>query len=386
MNIGMFSDTYIPQKNGVATALKLYKDEMERLGHNVFLFVPKYDIKYSRQEKNVFEFPAVKFPFEKEQRVAIPFSWKMFKIKDLNLDIVHSHDPFSMGILAMSVSKSLKLKHIGTHHTMYEYYLHYLPPIMRPPVELTQKLIKNWCLKLDRVIAPTNNIKNTLIEYGVPSYHIEVIPTGIDISSFDKPITWDLRKEYPSIKEGDRILLFVGRLGKEKNIDFLIRVFSKVLLEEKNVKFVIIGGGPEKENLELLAEELKIKENVIFTDAQPRERVIDAYKQSDIFIFASYTETQGLVILEAMSAGKPVVALGKLGVYDILSQEDAGGIMIEELNEDDFVNEILRLLRDNILYENLAKKAKSFVQNHFSIEACVESILDLYKKEIISNE
>jgi 1,2-diacylglycerol 3-alpha-glucosyltransferase len=386
MNIGMFSDTYIPQKNGVATALKLYKDEMEKLGHNVFLFVPKYDINYTREEKNVIEFPAVKFPFEKEQRVAIPFSWKVFKIKDLNLDIVHSHDPFSMGILAMSVSRLLNIKHFGTHHTMYEYYLHYLPPIMRPPVELTQKVVKNWCLKLDKVIAPTNNIKNTLIEYGVPSYHIEVIPTGIDISSFDNPITWDLRKEYPSIKEEDRILIFVGRLGKEKNIDFLIKVFSKVLAEEKNVKFVIIGGGPEKENLELLAQELKVKEHVIFTDAQPREKVIDAYKQSDIFIFASYTETQGLVVLEAMSAGTPVVALGKLGVYDLLSQEDAGGIMIKELNEDDFVNEILRLLRDNTLYEELSRKAKDFVKNNYSIETCVKNILDLYEREIMSGE
>ncbi|PNR94625.1 glycosyltransferase [Petrotoga sp. 9PWA.NaAc.5.4] len=383
MNIGMFSDTYVPQRNGVATALRLYKDEMEKRGNNVYLFVPKYDSDYNREEKNVFEFPAVKLFFEKEQRVAFPFSLDLFKVKELDLDIIHSHDPFSMGILARIVSKMLDLKHIGTHHTMYEYYLHYLPPLVRPKPEFMQRLIKNWCVKLDKVIAPTPNIKQTLVNYGVPPSHIEVIPTGIDIESFNKITVWDLRKEYKQIKEEDKILLFVGRLAKEKNIDFLIKVFNKVLIQEKDVKFVIVGGGPEKENLQELTKKLNIQDYVIFTDAQPREKVIDAYKQAYLFIFASYTETQGLVILESMAAGTPVIALGKLGVYDILSQKDTGGIMLKELKEDDFADAIIRLIKDSSLYKDLRKKTKEFVSKNYSIEKCVDKILDLYQKEII---
>jgi len=193
-----------------------------------------------------------------------------------------------------------------------------------------------------------------------------------------------LKKEYPQIKEDDRILLFVGRLGKEKNISFLLKVFKKVLLEEIKVKFVIVGGGSEKEELEKLAMELNIADNVIFTGSQPREKVIDAYKQAYLFVFASYTETQGLVILESMAAGTPVVALGKLGVYDILSQEDAGGIMIKNLNEVDFSNEILKLLKESSTYEELKEKAKIFVKNNYSIEKCVDMILELYKREILT--
>jgi glycosyltransferase involved in cell wall biosynthesis len=382
MNIGMFSDTYIPQKNGVATALKLYKEEMEKRGHNVYLFVPKYEFDYKRNEENVFEFPAVKFFFEKDQRIALPFSSEVFKIKDLNLDIIHSHDPFSMGILARMISYMLKVKHIGTHHTMYEYYTHYLPAIMRPRPEFVQKIIRNWCLKTDKVIAPTENIKSTLVEYGVPSDHIVTIPTGIDLDSFDKPVEWNLRKEYSQIKEKDRILLFVGRLGKEKNIDFLLKVFANVLSQEKNVKFVIVGGGPERENLEKSCDELKIRDHVIFTGGLSREKVLDIYKQSDLFIFASYTETQGLVILEAMSAETPVVALGKAGVYDILSKEGSGGIMIKDLDQNDFTNEIIKLLRNTNQYEKLKQKSKKFVRENFSIENCVERILDLYQKLI----
>ncbi|MDK2885906.1 MAG: 1,2-diacylglycerol 3-alpha-glucosyltransferase [Thermosipho sp. (in: thermotogales)] len=379
MNIGIFSDVYFPQKNGVSTAVKLYKEEMEKLGHNVYLFVPKYSSNYRRNEKNVFEFPAIKFLFEKEQRIAIPISTDIFKIKDLNLDIIHSQDPFSMGLFAEFLSKVLKIKHVGTHHTMYEYYRNYLPLIIRPTLKQTQKMIKKWCLKLDKVIAPTKNIKDLLVSYGVPEEHIVVIPTGIDIKKFNKEIEWNIREEY-GIDPEDKVILFVGRLGPEKNIDFLIRVFHKVNHFMPNTKFLIIGDGIERDKLEELVLDLQIQEDVIFSGGQPRERVIDAYKQSDLFVFSSYTETQGLVILESMAAGTPVVALGKMGVHDILNHENAGGVMIKELNEDDFVEAILKVLNDQELYEKLSKNAVNFIKENYSIEVSVRKIIDVYKE------
>ncbi|MBB6062456.1 glycosyltransferase involved in cell wall biosynthesis [Thermosipho japonicus] len=378
MNIGIFSDVYFPQKNGVSTAIKLYKEEMEKLGHNVFLFVPKYSKNYKRNEKNVFEFPAIKFLFEKEQRIALPISTDIFKIKKLNLDIIHSQDPFSMGILAEFLSRILKIKHVGTHHTMYEYYRNYLPLIIRPTLKQTQKMIKNWCLKLDKVISPTNNIKNLLVSYGVPEEHVVVIPTGIDVNKFNKPIEWNIKEEY-NIKPNEKILLFVGRLGPEKNVDFLINVFHKIFQEEKNIKFIIIGDGTERHKLEEIVIEYSLQKNIIFAGAQPREKVIDAYKQADLFIFASYTETQGLVILESMAAGTPVVALGKMGVYDLLNHENAGGIMIRELNENDFAHEILRVLKNEELYNKLSKNAINFVKENYSIEISVQKVLEVYK-------
>lgn len=378
MNIGIFSDVYFPQKNGVSTAVKLYKEEMEKLGHNVYLFVPKYSNSYKRNEKNIFEFPAIKFLFEKEQRIALPISTDIFKIKDLDLDIIHSQDPFSMGIFAEFLSRLLKIKHVGTHHTMYEYYRNYLPLIIRPTLKQTQRMIRNWCLKLDKVISPTENIKELLVSYGVPDEHIVVIPTGIDISKFKKDIEWDLRNEYDILPE-EKILLFVGRLGPEKNIDFLIKIFHKVAYEEKNTKLVIIGDGVERNKLEELVIDLNMHDKVIFTGGQPREKVLDAYKQADLFIFASYTETQGLVVLESMAAGTPVVALGKMGVYDLLKHENAGGIMLTELNEDDFTHEILRVLRDNDLYKKLSQNAINFVKENYSIEVSVKRIIEVYK-------
>ncbi|KLO22050.1 glycosyl transferase family 1 [Marinitoga sp. 1197] len=378
MNIGIFSDVYFPQKNGVSTAVKLYKEEMEKLGHNVYLFVPRYSRSHKRNEKNVFEFPAIKFLFEKEQRIALPISTDIFKIKDLNLDIIHSQDPFSMGIFAEFLSKLLKIKHVGTHHTMYEYYRNYLPLIIRPTLKQTQRMIKNWCLKLDKVISPTKNIKDLLVSYGVPDDHIIVIPTGIDTKKFNEEVKWNIREEFGILPE-EKILLFVGRLGPEKNIDFLIRVFHKVFHEERNIRFVIIGDGIERNKLEELVIDLDLHENVIFAGGQPREKVLDAYKQAELFIFASYTETQGLVVLESMAAGTPVVALGKMGVYDLLNHENAGGIMLTELNEDEFVHEILNVIRNKELYNILSKNAINFVNENYSIEVSVKKIIEVYK-------
>jgi glycosyltransferase involved in cell wall biosynthesis len=239
-------------------------------------------------------------------------------------------------------------------------------------------MIKNWCLKLDKVISPTENIKDLLVDYGVPKEHVVVIPTGIETDVFEKDIVWDIRKEYGILPE-EKILLFVGRLGPEKNIDFLIKVFSKVATQDKSSRFVIIGDGVEKSKLENIVMDLNLKNRVIFTGGQPREKVLDAYKQADLFVFASYTETQGLVILEAMAAGVPVVALGKMGVHDLLNHENAGGVMIKELREDDFVQEILRVLSDDNLHAKLSENAIRFVKQNYSIEVSVKKILDVYK-------
>jgi glycosyltransferase involved in cell wall biosynthesis len=261
---------------------------------------------------------------------------------------------------------------------MYEYYRNYLPLIIRPTLKRTQRMIRNWCLKLDKVISPTKNIKDLLVSYGVPGEHVVVIPTGIDVNKFEKEIEWDIRKEY-GIHPDEKILLFVGRLGPEKNIDFLIKVFHKVFHEERNIKFIIIGDGVERNKLEELVLELDLHENIIFTGGKNRELVLDAYKQADLFIFASYTETQGLVVLESMAAGTPVVALGKMGVYDLLNHENAGGIMIKELNENDFAHEILRVLRDIELYKKLSENAINFVKENYSIEVSVKKILEVYE-------
>ncbi|HOO76248.1 MAG TPA: glycosyltransferase, partial [Tepiditoga sp.] len=142
-------------------------------------------------------------------------------------------------------------------------------------------------MKLNKVIAPTDNIRDELIEFGVPTEHVVTIPTGIDTDRFEEETVYDIRKEY-NITDEHKILLFVGRLAKEKNIDFLIEVFDEYVKKDKNARFVIVGDGNEREHLEKIVEDKNLKNEVIFTGALPREKVIDVYKEADLFIFASY--------------------------------------------------------------------------------------------------
>lgn len=236
-------------------------------------------------------------------------------------------------------------------------------------------------MKLNKVIAPTDNIRDELIEFGVPTEHVVTIPTGIDTDRFEEETVYDIRKEY-NITDEHKILLFVGRLAKEKNIDFLIEVFDEYVKKDKNARFVIVGDGNEREHLEKIVEDKNLKNEVIFTGALPREKVIDVYKEADLFIFASYTETQGLVVLEAMAAGTPVVALGKMGVYDLMKDDTTGGIMIKELDKNDFLNAVDLLLNNDEKYTFYSERGKSFVRTNFSITTNVEKIIEIYKESM----
>ena len=381
MNIGFFSDTYLPQRNGVAVALTLYRKVLEKAGHRVYLFVPKLQSGQRRNERGVFECPSFGYSLEKGQRIAVPVFPLINTIKALKLDVIHVHSPFSMSFYAKVVAKQLGIPAICTHHTNFEYYLHYVPPLIRPSVEQTRKLMTYWTYLFDKVVAPTEKIRELLKEWGVPEKKLKTIPTGIDMASFEKELKWDIREEY-GIDDDQKILLFAGRIGQEKNIDFLIRTFKKLLGKRNDLYFVIIGEGEEKENLEKLTEELDLTNRIIFTGGKDREYVIDAYKAADIFWFASFTETQGLVILESMAAGTPVVALGRLGVYELLKNGNAGGIMLDELNEEVFMTAVVDLLKDPEEYERLSHLGKTFVKKHYSLKHTIDEMVKLYVETI----
>lgn len=381
MNIGFFSDTYTPQRNGVAIAITLYRKVMEQLGHKVYIFVPKFESSYKRTEKGVFECPSFGYSLEKGQRIGIPIVPLLPTIRSLNLDVIHVHSPFSMSFYGKVVAKSLKIPAICTHHTLFEYYLHYVPSMIRPSVEQTRKLMTYWAYLFDKVIAPTEKIRELLEEWGIPAHKLAAISTGIDTLSFQNPISWNIREVF-KIPEEEKILLFVGRIGKEKNIDFLIKAFHKLLQNRRDVNFVIIGEGEEKEPLEKLAQNLGIADKVHFAGGRDRKDVIDAYNSADIFWFASFSETQGLVILESLTAGTPVVALGRLGVYELLKNTESGGIMLDELNEDSFIDSVQLLLNNKEEYDKRVEMGKKFVKQNFSLLHSVEQMLKLYKVAI----
>jgi len=376
VNIGMMSDTYIPQINGVATSVHLFKKYLEEMGDNVYVFAPVVP----SDEDKVFKVSGLKFPFEPQHRFAIPLSQKILKLSSkLDLDVVHSHAPFSMGFQAIRLSEKIGIPHVHTYHTLLTEYRHYLPMPLRPTEKAVKEFSMWFCNMTDAVIAPTEKIKAELIDYGV-KVPIYTLPTGIDVKNFQRGLKYSIREKH-SIPQNDKIVLFVGRVSKEKNILFLINAFFELHKRIDNTTLVIVGDGPEKQEIIHKVSHLGIRNKVIFTGYIARDDIIEYYRQSDLFAFASVTETQGLVVLEALAAGLPVVAVAKEGIADVLI-EGKGCLLLDEPFIAPFVDKMEKILKDANLRSKLSDEGLNYVNQNWSMDAIAKLLQDVYRETV----
>lgn len=377
MNIAFFSDSYRPYTSGVVQSIDTFAREFRKAGHKVYIFAPNYP--ECEKEEMVFRFFSIPSIVHQDFTLAIPVSPSLKKkLKELEIDVVHVHSPFLLGRLGAKVAKKLNLPLVFTYHTLYDQYVHYVPFAQNFNRWVVRKISKDFCNACDLVVVPTGIIKDILRGYGVSS-NIEVIPTGIDLRPYSLGDPHWLKKTY-SIPEKDLVLLFVGRLGAEKNIDFLLRAFQNVLQCYSDVTLVMIGGGPQAQAFKKLAVDLKIAHKVIFTGTLDHALVINAYLGADLFVFASVTETQGLVIAEAKAAGLPVVAVEAFGVKEMVNSGIDG--FLTPLEHSAFVSKILKLLKEPELRQRLGDNARKSVESISSSNSarrllvCYEKLLE----------
>lgn len=383
LKIGFFTDTYHPQLNGVVSSIDTFKNELTTMGHEVIVFAPDYNGILPRKklsEKNILRFPSISYPFYKEFRVAWPYSPNYLKFKKLNIDIYHLHSPFSIGILGFFLSKLYNRPAVMTYHTLWkEYGPTYAPFLPKTLVEnLAISMSKKFCDQLDMVIVPSNAMKKEAESYGLKK-EVRVIPTGFTLDKQVINHKFDLHKKYKIEKEKE-IILYVGRIGSEKNISLLIRSYKKVLNSHPKTHLVIIGDGPDLMECKNLIRKFGIEKNVTFTGFLGKEDVLAAMSKSKLFAFPSTTETQGLVVLEALACGLPTVAINRMGSIDYL-YDGKGGILTEP-TPDDFSKGINKLLDYNDydkLKEQALEKAKLF-----TTEVVTEKLINVYK-EIYAN-
>lgn len=312
MNIGIFSDTYSPQVNGVVSSILTLEKQLRNQGHNVYIFTISHPLA-ENDSPYVYRMASVPFVFLKDHRVGIVYSNKaVHRIKKLKLDLILSQTEFSMGIFARMMAKKLSIPIIHTYHTVYEDYMHYISKGIEFSPQLARKYSKSFCNHVDGVVAPTKKTEKLLKNYGVKT-PIRIIPTGIDFTPFNpaqySPEEVAHLKEVFHIPSHDPIILFVGRVAQEKSIDVLIKAMPLVLQKIPNAKLVIVGDGPSRLALEELAKHLEVRDSVIFTGMQPWNTIGKMYQLGDVFVSASITETQGLTFAEAMAAGLPVIAM-----------------------------------------------------------------------------
>lgn len=327
MRIGFFTDTYTPQINGVVTSIRLFAKALERLGHTVYIFAPTP--RQPTDGPRVIRIPSVPFVFQPEMRLATIYSNHAYRlVRRANLDVVHAHDPFAIGLFGFAVSKRFRIPYVHTHHAVYEEYVHYVweAQLTRSLAEWLSKEFSDQC---DTVLAPSTKIANALLDGGVTTPVI-TLPTGVDARRFaprdsDERDVAAFRKRH-RVPKGARLITFVGRLGSEKNIDLLIDAMGQV--KTPDTRLLIVGDGPYREDLVAHVAKDELRNRVIFTGYLKPEYVRIAYHASEVFFFGSTSETQGLVIAEAMASGLPVVAVRDLATADAVA-DGVNGLLVE---------------------------------------------------------
>lgn len=312
MRIGLFTDTYFPQVSGVATSIKTLKTELEKLGHTVFIFTTT-DKNVNRYEDwDIIRLPSVPFFAFKDRRVAYAgFSDALEISRRYQLDIIHTHTEFSLGILGVEIAHALKIPVVHTYHTHYEDYVRYIARglLIRP--QMIKYFARVFFKDVDAIICPSEIVENLLRSYQIKQ-ELRVIPTGIDLAKFDRPEIQEeniaeLRAKL-GIATDETMLLSLSRISYEKNIQAVLKAMPEVLADNPKVKLVIAGGGPYVSDLENLIQRLHLEDAVIMTGMIPPSETALYYKSADFFISASTSETQGLTYLESLASGTPVIA------------------------------------------------------------------------------
>lgn len=380
MNIGFFTDSYRPYTSGVVRSIETFTKELKQLGHQVYIFAPQY--KDCEREPGVFRYLSVPSPTNQDFTLAIPISLRTRPlVRKLKLDIIHVHSPFMMGRLGAHVARSERIPLVYTYHTLYDKYVHYVPFAQELSSKVVQRIATDFSNRCDLVIVPTRVIGDVIRQNGVRT-PIENIPTGIEVKDYkDGDPAW-LRRTF-RIPPHNRVLLFVGRIGQEKNIEFLIRSFRLVQQQVPDTTLVLVGGGPQEQELKELVVSLGLRDKVVFTGTLEKKLVVNCYLGADLFVFASVTETQGLVIGEAKAAGLPVVAIDAFGVKEMVTHERSGFLC--QLNEQEFVNRIITLLEDHDLYRQMSATALEEAQL-ITAEACAWRLVQAYQSIIRANK
>lgn len=382
LRIGIFTDTYYPEINGVANSSYLLKLGLEKQGHTVFVFTVT-NPKIKENEKNVIRIKSIPFFKLKERRIGLPFVniW-IKRIKRLNLDIIHTQTEFSLGHLGRKVSKKLEIPLIHTYHTIYEDYAHYINFLGGSSYQLKsviEEISRNCCNKANKVVVPTLKVKNLLLEYGV-NKPIYIQPTGIDINKFqdiDEDRVSQLYKEH-NLNKNDINLIYIGRISEEKNLMEIVNFMVEVSKECKNLKLIIVGDGPDRINIESQIKKLNLEESIIMLGARPWSEIQNYYALGNIFVCASKSETQGLTYLEAMASGKPILARKDECLNPILIEGRNG---YSYNNEIEFIENIKKMIIDNKyiqMGENAKKVAYKFSRDTFAqnIERIYETLIN----------
>ncbi len=377
MKIAFFTDTYHPSLNGVTVSLDHFTKELEEKGHEVVIYAPKVK-GYKEKNKNVIRISSLKvLSSEPEVRLPIPTSASVIKeIAKEDFDLVHAHGNGAFSFLGYQVARIKGVPYVLTFHNLHTKYTHYFlkGKVVKPKMIATgMRVFANIC---DAVIVPSKKMQQELQSYGVKK-EITVIPNFVPIEKFQTQNTGFLHNLL-SLPPTTPLILTVGRLGIEKNFSFLIRAFSTVAKKNSSADLVIVGKGPEKENLRELASKLRLSERIHFIDSIDPILMPQVYKDAVFFAFSSESETQGVCVLEAASSGLPLVVANDLAFDGVIENEVNGYFL--PLSVLAFSDAMIKLLEDAPLRERMGEASYNIAQKNFNGAGITMDLISLYEK------
>jgi len=376
MKILITTDLFTTATNGVVTSVKNLWSELKNKGHDVRILTLSENT-HSHKDGEVYYIRSM--PIGIYPDVRMPLSYRHKLIKELikwKPDIIHSQCEFFSMQYAKRISKITGAPIVHTYHTLYEEYAGYIVPWKKVGQMMVNYVIHKRMNKVSLVIVPTTKIKNVLEGYDIEK-SIRIIPTGISLDQHKKRITEEARRakrESLGISEDDTVLINLGRLGTEKNLDELVELFGKALSKNDKLKFLIVGDGPAKKDLEKQAKSLGIEDHVIFTGMVPPTEVQEYYQLGDIFVSASISETQGLTYIEAAANGMPLLCRQDDCLTDVIKTGENG---YAYTCEEEFLEELSKMLK-NTEWLKAAKKVSEEIAAAYDKETFGNAVEEVY--------
>ncbi|MDR1105384.1 MAG: glycosyltransferase [Treponema sp.] len=399
MKIAMFTDAYWPRVNGVTVSVDTFSLALVRAGHEVMIVCSEYPVASmaeriaggagtedpARERLKLLRVPSRSVFFSNEDRAAklSKRGWVEKELDAFSPDVVHVNTEFLIADFGFRYAKKRRVPAVYTFHTIWEdYAINYFPYVPEGVLRFVVRKGQKYLLKqADLVIVPTLPIEEMVKTYGVKK-ETRRLPTGVDPVLFSHSgeeldgFRAGMEKKYPAIK-GKRLLLFAGRVSKEKNISFIIELFPELLAKHSGLALVIAGNGPYLDYFRDEAKRCGVEGSCVFTGYLERSELSLLYGISHIFLLPSLTETQGLVTIEAMLSGIPVVAIGVLGTVQVMGG-DNGGFMVKN-DRAEFRDRVLDLLDDKELYRKKAEEARRHARG-WTVESLTEKLLDIYRE------
>ncbi len=379
MRVGIFTESYPPVVNGVTTSVLTLIEQLEKMGHAVFVFAPRFP-GHTGDPDNVFRFPSVLTPFDRGYPLPIPFSRHISSsVARHNLDVIHSQVPFLLGLTALMVARAEGKPLVATNHTLYTEYSHYMPVVPEEITKgVTRSMVRWYYERCDAVIAPSQMAAERLENgYKIKRTQIKVVPTGIPVPQAIAPeIIAATRARYGAAS--GKLLLYAGRIAKEKNLGLLLDTFEQeVAPAHADAKLVLAGSGVDAAAIqERIEASPRLRSRVIMTGFINRADLDPLYAAADLFVFPSLTETQGVVLGEALAAGTPCCAVNAAGSPETVTSEVDGLLTPNDIPT--FGAAINRLLADDLLRARMGVAARHLAEQR-TPEQMARSIIQVYR-------